>query len=273
MPIGSFPGLGLPYAYPGRGGNVLTGASGNLPYPRQQNTVRPNDPYENTPYDEAARAAQSYQGLPQNVLDYLGHRAATPSDPIYGIESEVYENISRRLNPDNPEFDISDLASRIFEGGAAPLRRERERTQDANVARLERAGLATSGAGYAPSSTYGLTEGRFMDTMSDLSNSSYLNAMNVGMGREQQALQNAMGLWQFREQMGQAQLAREWQRQMYNQQRQDAGDAANSALWGGLGQGLFGLAGTLGGAAIGGPPGAAFGGQLGGTVGRMQSLF
>jgi len=135
-------------------------------------------------------------------------------------------------------------AQSLYESGRALLEPDYERTQRQNVSNLEAAGLATSGAGYSPSSPYGLTQEKFVKLLGDLALQSASQAPVINQhlfgsawDRLNQAAMQEQGIGERFNNMREGLLAEE---------RANSYDPTGDIL-----SGLFGVAGQIGGAAMG----------------------
>ena len=183
------------------------------------------------------------QGLDPKTFDapwYTPEGGANPAvAPGAALRNEEMLRAYQNLR-DLPEI----TAQSLYESGRALLEPDYERTQRQNVSNLEAAGLATSGAGYSPSSPYGLTQENFVKQLGDLalrsaSQAPVINQHLFGSAwdRLNQAAMQEQGIGEHFNDAREALLAEE---------RANSYDPTGDIL-----STLFGVAGQIGGAAMG----------------------
>ena len=162
--------------------------------------------------------------------------------------------------------DLPEItAQSLYESGRALLEPDYERTQRQNVSNLEAAGLVTSGAGYSPSSPYGLTQEKFVKMLGDLALQSASQAPVINQhlfgsawDRLNQSAMQEQGIGERFNNMREGLLAEE---------RANIYDPTGDIL-----SGLFGVAGQIGGAAMGKKSGAGQGAGQGAEQGAKAGI-
>jgi len=221
---------------------------------------------------DPTKAWQEYvaneQGLDPKTFDapwYTPEGEPNPVVPGAALRDEEMLRAYQNLR-DLPEI----TAQSLYESGRALLEPDYERTQRQNVSDLEAAGLATSGAGYSPSSPYGLTQEKFVKLLGDLALQSASQAPVINQhlfgsawDRLNQAAMQEQGIGERFNNMRQALLAEE---------RANSYDPTGDIL-----SGLFGVAGQIGGAAMGkrssAGQGAGQGAKAGFSLGNLLPLL
>ena len=216
---------------------------------------------------------------PEYVANQQGLDPKTFDAPWYTPEGESNPAVAPGAALRNEEMlrayqNLRDLpeitAQSLYESGRALLEPDYERTQRQNVSNLEAAGLATSGAGYSPSSQYGLTQEKFVKLLGDLALQSASQAPVINQhlfgsawDRLNQAAMQEQGIGERFNNMREGLLAEE---------RANSYDPTGDIL-----SGLFGVAGQIGGAAMGrqssAGQGAGRGANAGFSLGNLLPLL